>query len=229
MVDEPLLPHRITLLGEAMRPLWRKIETQLGLHVLPATAVYGMTEIVSGHLDELQALAHRLSDRINSLMSDVVENESATDGDVYRAVGRFEAFVEDLLAGYREVRALNAYGRDADARDLLAGVYRHTLVEIRDWLEDLVETLADPMAVVRRRGLPTTGYVELPLTLTLTAAPELAALSRWIEGNAGAISSGGTTRRKSGLGFWGTVGAVILGWGIGDALFGDDDCGTGGA
>lgn len=224
MADEPLLPHRITLLGEAMRPLWRKIETQLGHHVLPATAAYGMAEIVSGHLDELQVLAHRLADRINSLMSDVVGNEGATDGDVYRAVGRFEAFVDDLLAGYREVRALNAYGRDAEARDLLAGVYRHTLVEIKDWLDDLVETLADPMAVVRRRGLPTTGYVELPLTLTLTAAPELASLSRWIEGNAG-----GTARRKSGLGFWGTVGAVILGWGIGDALFGDDDCGTGGA
>lgn len=229
MADEPLLPHRITLLGEAMRPLWRKIETQLGHHVLPATAMYGMAEIVSSHLDELQVLAHRLADRINSLMSDVVANESATDGDVYRAVGRFEAFVDDLLAGYREVRVLNAYGRDAEGRDLLAGVYRHTLVEIRDWLEDLVETLADPMAVVRRRGLPTTGYVELPLTLTLTAAPELAALSRWIEGNLGSFSSGSTTRRKSGLGFWGTVGAVILGWGIGEALFGDDDCGTGGA
>lgn len=211
-----------------MRPLWRKIETQLSHHVRPATSVHGMAEIVSGHLNELQAILHRLTDHIDSMMSDVVANERATDGDVYRAVGRFEAFVDDLLAGYREVRALNAYGRDAEARDLLAGVYRHTLVEIRDWLEKLVETLSDPMAVVRRRGLPTTGHVELPLILTLTAAPELAALSRWIEGNAGAFSSDGTTRRKSGLGFWATVGAVILGWGIGDALFGDDDCGTGG-
>ena len=130
----------------------------------------------------------------------------------------------DLLAVYREVLALNPYGRDTQARDLLAGVYRHTLVEIRDWLEDLVETLADPIAVVRRRGLPTTGYVELPLTLTLTAAPELASLSHWVGSNAG-----GAARRQSGLGFWGTVGALILGWGIGEALFGDDDCGTGGA
>lgn len=229
MDDDPLLPHRVTLLGEAMRPLWRKLEARLDDHVALVMPVYGLAEIVSHHLDELQSLVHRLTDRINSLMSDVVANESATDGDVYRAVGRFEAFVDDLLAGYHEVRALNAYGRDVEARDLLAGVYRHTLVEIRDWLGDLVETLANPMAIVRLRGLPTTGYVELPLTLTLTAAPELASLSRWIEGNVGAFSSGGTTRRKSGLGFWGAVGAVILGWGIGDALFGDDDCGTGGA
>lgn len=225
MDDEPLLPRRVTLLGEAMRPLWRKIEAQLDHPVLPASPVYGMPEIVSRHLDELQALAHRLTDRINSLMSDVVANESATDGDVYRAVGRLEAFVDDLLAGYRDVRALSACSSDAEARDLLAGVYRHALVEIRDWLADLVETLADPMAVIRRRGLPTTGYVELPLTLTLTAATELVALSRWIRRNGGRFSAGGTPRRKSGLGFWGTVGGLILGWGIGEALFGDDDCG----
>jgi hypothetical protein len=179
-----------------------------------------MAEIVSRHLDELQAIVRKLADRINSLMSDVVANESATDGDVYRAVGRFEASVDDLLAGYREVCAFDAYSRDAEARDLLAGVYRHTLMEIRDWLEDLVETLENPMAAVRRRGLPTTGYVELPLKLTLTAAPELAALARWVEGNAGSVPIG-----KSGLGFWDTVGALILGWGIGEALFGNDDCG----
>ncbi|MDR2452698.1 MAG: hypothetical protein LBE85_13275 [Candidatus Accumulibacter sp.] len=223
MDDEPLLPRRVTLLGEAMRPLWRKIETRLDEHVVPVTPAYGLDEVVSCHLNELHTLGYRLTDRINDLMSDVVANEHSTDGDVYRAVGRFEVFVEELLAGYRDVRALDAHGRDAEARDLLAGVYRHTLVEIRDWLEDLIETLADPMAAVRRRGLPTTGYVELPLILTLTAAPELADLSRWIEGNAGVFPSGAAARRESGLGFWGTVGAVILGWGIGEALFGDDD------
>lgn len=229
MDDEPLLPRRVTVLGEAMQPLWRKIATRLDDPVTPSILVYGMTEIVSHHLDELQSLAHRLNDRVNGLMSDVVENENAADSDVYRAVGRFEAFADDLLAGYRDVRTFNAYGRDVEARDLLAGIYRHTLIEIRDWLGELVETLADPMAAVRRRGLPTTGYVELPLALTLTAAPELVALSRWIEGNADVFSSGVATKAKSGLGFWGAVGAAILGWGIGEALFGDDDCGTGGA
>lgn len=73
----------------------RKIEARLDDHVAPATPVHGMAEIVSHHLGELQSLAHRLTDRINRLMSDVVANESATDGDVYRAVGRFEAFVDN--------------------------------------------------------------------------------------------------------------------------------------
>lgn len=114
--------------------------------------------------------------------------------------------------------------------EMLEHAYRHSLIEIRDWLHELVETLADPMATVHRRGLPTSGYVELPLTLELTAAPELAGLSRWAERQSGysGFSSSTSLNRKSGLGFWGTVGAVVLGWGIGEALFGDDDCGTGG-
>lgn len=92
MDDEPLLPRRVTVLGEAMQPLWRKIATRLDDPVTPSIPVYGMTEIVSHHLDELQSFAHRLNDWVNGLMSDVVENENAADSDVYRAVGRFEAF-----------------------------------------------------------------------------------------------------------------------------------------
>lgn len=34
------------------------------------------------------------------------------------------------------------------------------------------------MAAVKRRGLPTSGYVESPLILELTAAPGLTGLSR---------------------------------------------------
>lgn len=229
MADEPVLPHRVTLLGEAMHPVWRKLEAQLDRPAVPATIpVYGMAGIVSRHLDELQTLVHGLADRTNALMSDVVSNESATDGDIHRVVGRFEAVVDDLLAGYRDVRALDAYGRDAEARDLLARIYRHTLVEIRRWLDELVEALADPMAVSRRRGLPTAGQVELPLALTLTAVPDLAALSQWIGQAPGALAADGRSSGKSGLGFWGMAGAFVLGWGIAGALFGDDDCGCDG-
>ena len=233
MSDERVLPPRMTLLGEAMRPIWLKVRAQLDMPVQQASAVTGMGNVVSQHFDSLQNTIPRLEDRINRLMTDVVSNEEATDGEVYRAVGRFEAFLDDLLADHQAVRALKAYGADVEARDLLAGVYRHFLVEVRDWLGELVETLADPMAAVKKRGLPTSGHVELPLTLTLTAAPQLMGLSRWAERQSVSLSSpqnstGYRAPRKSGLGFWGTVGVIVLGWGIGEALFGDDDCGCDG-
>lgn len=233
MSDESLLPPRMTLLGEAMRPIWEKVKTEIDLRVPKTEAVVGMGDVVLQHSQSLQDSFPRLADRINRLMDDVVTNETAGDAEVYRAVGRFEAFLDDLLADYRSVRALNAYDDDVEARDLLAGVYRHALVEIRDWLAELVETLADPMAAVIKRGLPTTGHVELPLTLTLTAAPELGRLSRWAERHASALPRVGNysnvpPARKSGLGVWGWVGAALLGWWIGGALAGDDDCGCDG-
>lgn len=231
MNDESLLPRRLTVLGEAMRPVSQKLDAELDYTAWSTTPVVDIAATVRHELAQLETAVHRLTDRINDLMGEVVSNESASDSEVYRAVGRFEALLRDVLASYHGVLSLAAYGADAEARDLLAGVYRHSLIELRDWLHELVETLADPMAAVHRRGLPTSGYVELPLTLELTAAPELAGLSRWAgrHHDYGAFSSTISPNRRSGLGFWGTVGAVMLGWGIGEALFGDDDCGTGGA
>jgi hypothetical protein len=233
MSDEPMLSPRMTLLGEAMRPVWEKVQAEIDQRVPQAEVVVGMGAVVLHHFQSLRDNVPCLADRINRLMDDVVTNEAAGDAEVYRAVGRFEAFLDDLLTDYRSVRALNAYDDDMEARDLLAGVYRHTLVEIRDWLAELVETLADPMSAVIKQGLPTTGYVKLKLNLTLTAAPQLGQLSRWAERHASALPragnySGVPPARKSGLGIWGWGGAALLGWWIGGALAGDDDCGCDG-
>lgn len=220
MSDETMLPRRISLLGEAMSPVLVKLRTGIAQKVSATVPVGSMIDVISMSLNSLQGSVHRLNGQVNALMSDVVEKDDASDADVYRAVGRFEAFLDDLLSEYQGLKRLNAYGADIEGRDLLAGAYRHTLGEIQGWLQDLVETLADPKAVLRRKGLPTSGPVEIPLTLHLTGAPEMAALGRWGERQSGVFSSS----RNSSLGFWGTVGVLALGWGIGNALFGDDDC-----
>lgn len=224
MTDEAVLPKRISLLGEAMNPVLRKLRSGIAQRLTATAPVGSMIDVISLSLNSLQGIVHRLNGQVNALMSDVVSKEDASDADVYRAVGRFDGFLDDLLSEYQGLMRLNAYGADIEGRDLLVGAYRHTLVEIRDWLQDLVDTLADPQAALRRKGLPTTGPVEIPLTLHLTGAPELAALGRWGERQSGVFSSS----KNSGLGFWGTVGALALGWGIGNALFGDDDCGCNG-
>ena len=218
MNDEPLIPRRLSVLGEAMRPVWRKLVSEIDARSWPSTQVLDMVATVQHNLGQLESAVHRLTERINNLMCEVVTNDAASDSDVYRAVGRFEAPLRDMLANYHGVQSLAAYGADAEARDLLVNVYRHYLTEIHDWLHELVETLADPMAAVKRRGLPTSGYVEFPLILELTAAPGLTGLSRWAKRHS-----------KTGLGFWGTVGAIFSEWGICMALFRNDDCGTGGA
>lgn len=230
MSDAPLLPPRLTLLGESMQSVLQRLRRDIDKPVRPVATVVSMTPVISNHTDALQNTIVRLEDWVGLVMSEVVSNETASDGQVFRAVGRFEAVLDDLVSNYQQIRALNVQGMDIEARDLLAGMYRHTLVEIRDWLLELVETLADPLAALEKRGLPTRGKVELPLVLTLTAAPQFAELLRWAERQSvprkTATPSGIRPQpRKSGLGFWDTVFAVALGCGIGEALFRDDDCG----
>ncbi len=221
MTDEITLPSRLVCLGEAMAPVLRKLDAAVAEHSLQTVPVGSMVDVIKEGLAALGRSMPRLSDQVNGLMTDVAANESATDRDVYRAVGRFEGVLDEIINEYRKIGRQSAFGSDEEARVLLAEIYRHSMREIQVWLQDLVDTLADPKEALRRKGLPTTGSNEIPLTLTLTSAPELAGLQRW--GERHSFYTPSPTPTNQGLGFWGTVGAIAIGWGIGEALFGDDD------
>lgn len=218
MRDEPVLPHRLKVLGMAMQSLLVKVERGINAPVYPVTPVSDMLDVIPKGLEPLRMAVFRLEARIQALMTDVVARESASDADVYRAVGGLEANLDDLIASYHGVCGLNARLADARAVVLMADVYRHTLFEVRDWLRTLVDALADPVGALRRRGLPTRGDVVIPITLRLTPAPQLADLLQWAKER----SPCGKIKGRSELGFWGTATAVMLGVGLGNALFGDD-------
>lgn len=221
MTDEITLPPRLVCLGEAMAPVLGKLDAALAEQSQPTVPVGSIVDVIKEGLAALGGSMPRLSDQVNGLMTDVAANESASDRDVYRAVGRFEGVLDEIISNYRKVCRHSAYGIDEEACELLAGTYRHSMREIQIWLQDLVDTLADPIAALHRKGLPTTGSIEIPLTLTLTSAPELTGLQLW--GERYSLYTPSPTPTNQGLGFWGTVGAIAIGWGIGEALFGDDD------
>jgi hypothetical protein len=221
MTDEITLPPRLVCLGEAMAPVLEKLDAALAEQALPTVRFGSIVDVIRGGLDAIGRSMPRLSDQVNRLMTDVAANENASDRDVYRAVGRFEGVLDEIISDYQAVSRQSAYGSDEEACELLAGTYRHSMREIQIWMQDLVDTLADPISALHRKGLPTTGSIEIPLTLTLTLAPELTGLERW--GERHSLYTPSPTPTNQGLGFWGTVGAIALGWGIGEALFGDDD------
>ena len=222
MADDLVLPPRLALRGRAMQPRWQKIHTEICREATPShTPCDDMAETVMRHRDALTAFMTRIDREINRLTVKVVGQEDASDAQVHHAVAHFEALLDDVLNGHAEVCALDVHGRDAEARELLAGIYRQLLMDIRNWLEDLVRTLADPLAELRRRGQPTTGPVEIALPLHLNTAPEINALRDWMEKETALQIH--APSRTTGLGFWGTVGAMVLGIGIGEALFGGDD------
>lgn len=219
MTGEITLPPRLVCLSEAMAPVLRKLDNALAEQAVPTVRVESIVDVIRGGLDALGRSMPRLSDQVNGLMTDVAANENASARDVYRAVGRFEGVLDEIISDYQKVSRQSAYGSDEEVCALLAGTFRHSLQEIQEWLRDVVETLEDPMAALQRKELPTTGYVEIPLTLTLTSAPGLAGLQRWGEDH----SVYTPPAKSQGLGFWGTIGAIAIGCGIGEALFGNDD------
>ena len=219
MSDEIVLPRSMMMLGEALVPLEQNLRSSLDASVASTAPVGSMIEIVKAHFDQLQSVVHRLPDRVNGLMSDVISKDDASDRDVYRAVGRLESVLDELQSGYLDILRLAAKGDDIEGRDLLAGVYRHALKEIHVWVADIISVMSDPSAALRARGLPTSGNIELPLALTMTSAPQLQGLNNWIQRKANNSSWSGSSKRP-GLGFLGTLGALWLGWEIVEHLFG---------
>lgn len=216
-----VLPGVISL-GKAMSPLRSMLQARMARFPDRTLTVQDMSDAISQHGEKLADRMSKLADRINALGAVM-----SSDGDeiaMHREVGRLELRVEDLLDDYDELRQWDAYGADAYARDLLEGIYDHVLTEILHWFDDVVEALADPVAAARCQGLPTHGRVDLDLRLTITDPPQLDELRHWLAQSGSATAFGLAARDgRSGADFWNTVGAVALGYALGDWLFGGDD------
>jgi hypothetical protein len=225
MDEQPPLPPRVIRVGSALRPLLQRLAADMEAPVRPMVAIPAMDDRVQLHLDRLRDALTRLADACNALMTDVVANDLDGDAQVSWAVSRLAHGIDALLAGRREIRGLNVPWPHAQARDLLAGVYHHHLTEVRDWMGELLDAIDDPEAALRRRGLPTQGVVDLPITLTFTPAPQLHRLADWLDRRAAERGDSAAVEPKPA--WWRKVGAFGIGWAVGHALF-DDDCGCDG-
>jgi len=215
MNDELVMPHRVTIMGMAMRPVLRKLMGQINQPHVVCAPDGNMIELVIHYLGLLQIHVTHLKTGIDALMSDVVENTRASDSAVQTAVNRFDAALVDMAQDYRSIGGLALKGEDLAGRDLLAGIYRHTLQEVARWLADLTAAIADPLAALVRLGLPTTGDITLPLTLKMTPAPQTAALVRWGRSRTAYLPPEDQRR----MGFWQFAGNVTLGAVLGGLLF----------
>jgi len=189
--NEILRAVRLHDLAEALQTTARRIAQQLDSPHAPACAVDDMLDLVLRHLEALPACLRQVADSVEALMPEVIDNDEATTGDVYRAAGRFEFPVDELLTAYRELRTLDVTGYEGEMRDRLAAVIRHFLLEIEAWIDELVSAVTDPERLLGARGLPMRGNVTFAVHLELTAAPRLRELSRLIRAHATQADRGG--------------------------------------
>lgn len=247
MTDDAItLPPRFHWLHDALVPVLRKLEAALA-EPRPSASPTVFVRNVAEARRALEVTNARLQEAVKGLMNDVVEREEVSERDVCRAVWRFEVVLEVLMEYYRYFKVCRRRAMGGRVYVLLEGMFRHSMREIRDWLQELVDVLANPGAALLRSGLPTTGEVKITLALALSVAPEAEQLQHWVADDVklpGRITlppahsedpepperpqivctlpAPKVTVIKQQVGFLDILLGSALGWGIGNALFGDD-------
>lgn len=221
-----VLPSQVTALGEALAPLARGARQAIARRVRPSGHEFLMLEDLSRHTGVIhQALTH-LAPRLEGLMTDVIHNEGAGPVDAGRSAGRLEQVLSEFVDGYLDAKASHAGTEASEARSLILGVYRHHIREICQWLEDLVEVIANPSSAIQKRGIAAAANVDLTVALNMTSPPEMAkldALAKSLLPPAETCiepSPRFEPRETSGPGILGTIGALVFGISVTKAVFG---------
>ena len=245
------LDHRIVILiGEALQPLLRKVDARLSEPARPMDtmdtgvtekdteegfldAAKGFLDAAESFVDVAQRALGRYGDSMERLCkeaNDVIGRIAGTgdvSAEVHRAVGRFEMVLDELMDTYVEMREARP-GRDHErGRDLLSAALRHTLEQVQGWLQDVVDTAADPLEVMKRKGLPTDGSAKLELMLTLTTPTALEELDDWVSEQEREVEelerSLEARRAGGGPGCAAGLAALVAGIFLGGWFFGGDD------
>ena len=130
MANESIVPKPVMVLGDALRPISRKMEKRM-LEVPARTERQeDILEFVSRHLGRIGKDVVALTDELNGDLGNAIA-ASGNNAAIWRAAGRFEMCVERLLDSYDEVRRVQGDARDAPGLLLLADIYRELLDQAR--------------------------------------------------------------------------------------------------
>lgn len=178
------IPSRVTFLGEALQPVVKNLRLAMTRRIKSSGHEMASFEDVAQHMHVIhQALSH-LSPRIGALMGNVISDETAGMAEAYREAGRIEQVLSEFVDGYHLAKTSPANAETSEARNLLLGMYRHYIREICEWLEELVQAIANPASAIEKRGLSLTENVKLSIALNLTTpieADKLHALAKRLQ------------------------------------------------
>ena len=221
-----VLPPQVVFLGEALAPVARGARQAMTRRVRLSGHEFVTLEDLSHHMGVIQQALTHLSPRLDDLMTDVIHKEGSGAVDAGRAAGRLEQVLSEFVDGYLDAKASHAGPNTSEARSLLLGVYRHHIKEICEWLEDLVEAIANPASAILKRGIAAAANVELTVALNMTRPPEMAKLEALVKSllpppeTYSEPSPRLAQRATSEPGILGTIGALAFGIGITKAVFG---------
>ncbi len=222
-----VLSPRFTIVGEALFPVVNSLREAMAQDVGVCHHEFVMPESLSHHLSVIHRVLERLPLRVEELVNGGSANTDDSDlQQVYRATGRLEEVLSEWVVGFHEVRASHAEPEFGEVRDLLVGVYRHHLLEVCNWLADLIKVIVNPTEATEKAGLPTGEGETLNLSLTISVPPqmgELLSIARRMQATTGSeIESNPPSHHaaQAGPGVFATLGALAFGIGVTEAVLG---------
>jgi hypothetical protein len=210
-------------LADALSPVLQRLRADLGRRVVPTVRGADLSNPFQGLLRPLTEGVGRLEPQLAAIGAAQYSDAPAGEMAVGRAVGRLEAALDDIVAGYHTVMALSVDSDASALHALLIGAYRHTLGEVEGVLHRLVHGRAGANVGMLHGGPPTAGTQQGQDGLTLTPAPQLAAVQRWLDSQPRPPSGPSARPMPDAANFVATTAAVVLGVGLADWLFDGDD------
>ena len=224
------LPSQVICLGEALPPVIKAVRLAMVRKVRSSGLEFKAIADLSSHMGVITSALTHFSPRIEGLMTDVIHNDDAGLAEASRAAGRLEQVLSEFVDGYQTAKAAHAVDADSrKARALLLGVYLHHVRVICDWMDDLVHAINNPIAALDKQSIPVTSNVVLTIALNMTSPPEMAKLDALAKGLRQkfepCIEESPTQPPRDapindGPGILGTIGALAIGVGLTDAIFG---------
>ena len=177
MIDDPI-PRPLTILGGEFRLMANELLMRMDETPFEAGSVFSIFDLVDEHLELLDRHVSAFGEEVNNGLGRLTHEP---DDYFHGVASRMNMELEGILIGYDNLRGLKASGDDFKGCSFLVEIYEDTLFQIHDWLEEVVEFVEDPLAGVRKRGVPSDGSGTVNLQLAMKPPRQLNRLTRWLE------------------------------------------------
>lgn len=210
------VPEHLLMFSAALRPCLAKLEKTLSAMSRPHFASVDGMDTAEDILEQAGLSCGNMEGLIETMMDKIISNPNVSSETVYRHVGRFEGNLDILLKAGEKSLYSDCYGYP-EAKRLLIGGMAKILEQIRDWLENICDTIDYPLDAYQKRAHDIEdGSAVFSFSLKLETPAEFTELNRL------AKSIVQKQPAHSGHRFWSSLGSIILGFAFVDWLFDDD-------
>ena len=177
MTDDPI-PRPLIVLGEEFRLMAEELGTRMDETPFETGTVSNIFDLIDEHMELLNDHVGAFGEEIGEGLGRLTHEP---DEYFHGVASRLNAELEGILDGYDDVRRLKPSYEDFEGWSLLVEIHEETLFQIQLWLEEVVEFLDDPVAGVRKRGIPADGSGAVNLHLEMKAPRQMKLLTRWLK------------------------------------------------